>query len=84
MPKFKIGDWVTSIGSEGGRLKMNVVGIMQDTCPAGTQFHYTLRTYLKEKEYDSPDKKYSWYPARAKDNQDYVRYNECELVLFVE
>jgi hypothetical protein len=85
MPKYKIGDWLSPMGG-GEKLKLHVVGIMQDTCVAGTQVHYHVRTYLKERDYTdfSTKGKSIWVPTRVRDTSEYTRFNECEVVPFVE
>ncbi len=63
--KYKPGDWLKLKGSDV--YKMQVVETLVQSCPAGSQFHYTCRMFSKELGS-------KWLAGR-----EYLKYNEVEV-----
>ena len=76
MPKFKVGQWVTLEGASD-KLKLKIISIMEDTCSGGKQIHYNCRLWIKE--YSN-----QWLPATTRNGIDLKKYNEIEIVPYVE
>jgi len=66
MAKYKVGDWLRVIGSK--HTKFHVVEVLEQTCYAGTQLHYTGRVFVKD-----PDLR-GWFP-----NKELGKFLEIEL-----
>jgi len=86
-PKFKIGETVQLKCSE--YQVINIISIIVDECPGGTQVHYMGRKYDRKKfvDYEEEGSDSGTIPLRTKRKEKWVlmtssildRFNEVEL-----